>query len=49
MREDGRLCNALHPLDIPGAMHVEATEPEEDETQDDSGEDHPGADGSDDS
>ena len=43
VREDGWLCNALQPHDIPGAVHVETSEPEEDETQDDSGEDYPGA------
>ena len=44
MREDGGLCNSLHPLDIPGAVHVKASEPEEDEAQDDSRKDHPGTD-----
>ena len=49
VREDGWLCNALHPLDISGASHVKTSEPEKDETQDDGGEDHPEADGGDDS
>ena len=44
MREDGRLGDTLHPLDVPGAVHVEAAEPEKDDPKDNGWENHPGTD-----
>ena len=41
MREDRGLGDALHPLDVPGAVHVEAPQPEEDDPQEQSWNDHP--------
>ena len=49
MREHWGLCNPLHPLDVSRAVHVEAPEPEEDDTERDGGEDNPGTDSKDDS
>ena len=45
MREDRGLGDALHPLDVPGAVHVEAPQPEEDDPQEQSRNDHPWTDG----
>ena len=49
VREDRWLCNALHPFDVSGAVHVEAAEPEEDDSKDNGGENHPGTDSEDNS